>query len=238
MRNNDLGNIFAMTEMFSRCSRTEEVQELTVDIVRKFGVEFVFAGLMPRKNLTPSEQMSHVLFGKWPSEWSDRYFRNMYLERDPTIAHTRNTDKLLKWNELGTQNFRVMNEAREFKLNQGVTVPMISIDGAKLGVSFAGTNVSHSPEATITFQVVGALATAKALELIKCTGLQEAIPLTPAECACLEWVTEGKTNWEIGMILGISDKTVEKHLCNCMRKTNSINRTQLVANALRQGIIH
>jgi DNA-binding CsgD family transcriptional regulator len=46
--------------------------------------------------------------------------------------------------------------------------------------------------------------------------------LTSQELECLRWCKEGKTNWEIGEILTISEKTVEFHLSNSMRKLGAI----------------
>lgn len=48
--------------------------------------------------------------------------------------------------------------------------------------------------------------------------------LTKRERECLHWVSKGKTSWEVSTILGISERTVNFHIQNCMRKTNSSNR--------------
>lgn len=56
--------------------------------------------------------------------------------------------------------------------------------------------------------------------------------LTKREIECLNWVSEGKTSWEISHILGISERTVNFHLGNCIHKTNSVNRQQAVSKYL------
>jgi DNA-binding CsgD family transcriptional regulator len=61
--------------------------------------------------------------------------------------------------------------------------------------------------------------------------------LTVQETACLRWCKEGKTNWEIGSILGISAKTVEFHLANAMRKLGAVNRITAVVTGIKRGII-
>lgn len=48
--------------------------------------------------------------------------------------------------------------------------------------------------------------------------------LTKREQECMHWVSKGKTSWEVSTILGISERTVNFHIQNCMRKTNSSNR--------------
>lgn len=65
----------------------------------------------------------------------------------------------------------------------------------------------------------------------------DAVVLTERERECLEWLKEGKTNWEIGEILDISEKTVEFHVGNLMRKFAADSRLAVVLFALRRGVI-
>ncbi|MCC8948173.1 helix-turn-helix transcriptional regulator [Bradyrhizobium sp. Arg62] len=61
--------------------------------------------------------------------------------------------------------------------------------------------------------------------------------LTSKETQCLTWCKEGKTNWEIGEILSISEKTVEFHLGNAMRKLGAANRISAVIAGIKRGVI-
>lgn len=61
--------------------------------------------------------------------------------------------------------------------------------------------------------------------------------LTPRELEILEWVAEGKTAYEIGIILGISKRTVEEHTSHLVEKLGATNKTQAVAIALRTGLL-
>jgi two-component system response regulator DegU len=53
--------------------------------------------------------------------------------------------------------------------------------------------------------------------------------LTPRELDVLKWVVKGKTNQEIGMELGISQKTVEKHLESVFAKLKVTSRVEAAA---------
>jgi DNA-binding CsgD family transcriptional regulator len=64
-----------------------------------------------------------------------------------------------------------------------------------------------------------------------------AVALTAQEIECLRWCKEGKTNWEIGEILGISQKTVEFHVGNTMKKLGAGNRITAVIMGIRNGLI-
>jgi DNA-binding CsgD family transcriptional regulator len=48
-------------------------------------------------------------------------------------------------------------------------------------------------------------------------------------------VGSGKTNWEIGKILGVSEDTIHKHVSSAMRKYDVGKRTLLVVRALFDG---
>jgi DNA-binding CsgD family transcriptional regulator len=68
--------------------------------------------------------------------------------------------------------------------------------------------------------------------------LVETPSLTPRELEALRWTMEGKTAWEVGSILGISERTAVLHIQNAMRKLGSVNKHQAVLKALRLGLIH
>jgi DNA-binding NarL/FixJ family response regulator len=60
--------------------------------------------------------------------------------------------------------------------------------------------------------------------------------LTPREMDVLQLVVEGKTNAEIGLNLGISEKTVEKHLDAIFRKMGVVSRVEAAVMAVRQNL--
>jgi DNA-binding CsgD family transcriptional regulator len=63
--------------------------------------------------------------------------------------------------------------------------------------------------------------------------LQSFVPfgLSPREAQVLDWVVQGKTNKEIGVILDLSPRTVQKHLEHIYRKIYVGTRTAAAAKA-------
>lgn len=61
--------------------------------------------------------------------------------------------------------------------------------------------------------------------------------LTSRQIEVLHWVARGKSFWEIGEILHISQRTVVEHVQNAVRKMNAANRIHAVALAIRDRII-
>ncbi|MDE5454256.1 hypothetical protein GWE18_15680 [Bradyrhizobium sp. CSA112] len=61
--------------------------------------------------------------------------------------------------------------------------------------------------------------------------------LSEREKACLRWTALGKSSWEIGRILSISENTVVFHIKNAMRKLDTANRTLAAVKAIELGLI-
>jgi DNA-binding CsgD family transcriptional regulator len=61
--------------------------------------------------------------------------------------------------------------------------------------------------------------------------------LTQREIDILNWVTAGKTDWEIAAIMNLSHKTVNFHIEKAKRKIGFSNRIAAIAVALRDGLI-
>jgi DNA-binding CsgD family transcriptional regulator len=56
--------------------------------------------------------------------------------------------------------------------------------------------------------------------------------VSPREAEVLLWLTQGRSNHDIGVILGMSERTVKKHLEHIYAKLGVWNRTQAATKAL------
>lgn len=59
--------------------------------------------------------------------------------------------------------------------------------------------------------------------------------LTAREIQVLQGIVDGKTNQEIGLMLSISEKTVEKHLKAVYSKLGVASRVEAAVYAVREG---
>lgn len=62
-------------------------------------------------------------------------------------------------------------------------------------------------------------------------------PLTAREGEALLWVAEGKTAWEAGTILGITEATTNAHIASAAIKLQASNRAHLITRAFVAGIL-
>lgn len=63
----------------------------------------------------------------------------------------------------------------------------------------------------------------------------ESLGLTEREAEVLAWVAQGKTNPEVGIILGMSSRTVQKHLEHVFEKLGVESRTAAILRAWHSG---
>ncbi|MEM6797303.1 MAG: response regulator transcription factor, partial [Acidobacteriota bacterium] len=61
--------------------------------------------------------------------------------------------------------------------------------------------------------------------------------LTERELEILELIADGRPNGEIAAGLGISEKTVKRHVSNIFSKLHLQDRTQAAVLAWRQGLV-
>ncbi len=61
--------------------------------------------------------------------------------------------------------------------------------------------------------------------------------LTKRELDVLSWTAQGKTAWEVSVILGMSEKTVNFHLGNAMRKLGVTSKHQAVLKCVAAGVL-
>jgi LuxR family quorum-sensing system transcriptional regulator CciR len=64
-----------------------------------------------------------------------------------------------------------------------------------------------------------------------------AITLSPRQTECLFWVQQGKSSRDIGTILGVSHRIVERHVLRACRKLEVRTRVQAVVRARTLGLI-
>ncbi|MGP1613498.1 MAG: helix-turn-helix domain-containing protein [Pollutimonas bauzanensis] len=62
-------------------------------------------------------------------------------------------------------------------------------------------------------------------------------PLTDRELACLRWAAVGKTSWEMGVILGLTERTINFHVHNACRKLGVHGRQAAITAALQLGLL-
>ena len=61
--------------------------------------------------------------------------------------------------------------------------------------------------------------------------------LSSKEKEVINWLKQGKSSWDMSVILGISERTVKFHVSNIMRKLDASSRTHAVAIVIEQRLL-
>jgi LuxR family quorum sensing-dependent transcriptional regulator len=202
---------------------------------------FCISGLpSPREKLDP-----YLLLSGWPDEWIDRYAHRGYVHLDPVIARIRQTTMPFAWSEAPVDRddpaaAQVMNEATEFGLVNGLAVPIYTHHGFQAIVTFGARRMSLDSDARTGLHLIAIYAHSQARDWMIRDSCDSASPpprLSQREIDCLRWAASGKSAWDIAVILGLSQRTIESYLANAALKLGAVNRVQSVAEAIRRKII-
>lgn len=64
-----------------------------------------------------------------------------------------------------------------------------------------------------------------------------AVALSTREREVMRWLCEGKSSWETSVIVGVSERTVNFHVYNVLRRLGASNRPQALAMLARSGAL-
>lgn len=213
------------------------------EFAKALGFErFIYAVRVP---VTFSQPYVFALNG-FPSGWLEAHQELGYLENDPVVAHISKTFKPFFWDEL-TQRVGLDDEffehAKSYNLNSGLSMPIRGDKGEIAVMNVATSKLIdddelYRDELMVAMQWYLPRLHERVHELVldqPQSGFD--VNLTKREQSCLRWVGDGKTSWEIGKILNISERTVVFHLKNATTKLQASNRQEAFAKALRFGKI-
>lgn len=167
--------------------------------------------------------------------------------RDPVLQHCRRHSVPIIWNqatytEQGLGD--LWEEQARFGYVNGIAMSLHLPEGRHftLGVDRDRPLPSDRMELTrlvADLQLFAVYAQEAAIRLLFPISAENMLPrLTPREVEVLQWTMEGKTAWEVGAILGISERTSVMHLNNAMHKLDAANKHHAVVKALKLGLIH
>lgn len=190
-----------------------------------------------------------VLWEAWPKQWAEQYRRSNFYVYDPLAPEIRRRVEMFAWSDVPLDNVspaarKVMNIAAEdYHLKFGLCAPVHGLNGYQSGLSLAGREVEHTPEANAAIELVAIYASNRFAVLRSREQSKnpketsKAALLTTREREVMNWVAAGKTAWDTSVILSISEDTVNKTVTAAMQKLNAHTRAQAVAEAIKRGLI-
>lgn len=181
-----------------------------------------------------------IAYDSWPEGWLERYNERGHFVHDPCVMHARSAPSPFLWssvtsNRLSIPQARVMSEAAEFLLKDGICVPIHLPYQPTWVISAAGPQ-SHLTQLGLPAIEMVCVQAFRAL-VDTHNARSEHPTLTYREREVLSWTAAGKSAEDVACILGISRYTVDRHLTNIREKYGAVNTLHAVAKAMANGDI-
>lgn len=183
-----------------------------------------------------------IIASNCPPGWMQNYVAQSYQQVDPRVsmaaeAMTAFTWRLSDWDGLlkGRQlAWRSDHEAAGFY--SGLIIPDRRDGHLKVIALCGNPGEIHSDDQKVLYYA-GLETLERMLALGMAADPDTPVALSARERECLQWVSAGKSDWEIGTILSISEKTVATHVDRVKHKLKVTTRAQAIVAALRRGLI-
>lgn len=183
----------------------------------------------------------------FPDKWIEAYEKGDYKQIDPVLMET--PGQLTPWiwggeahrKRVSEPQKRFMDEALEYGIRTGIAIP-VHAAGGELGMISISSNEHEAgfqklmQEYQHDLHLISLYYHTHVSKFIDRSG--DATPsLTLRERECLLWSARGKSSWEIGQVLHLSEATVNFHTKNAMRKLGVHSRPHAVVRAITLGLI-
>jgi len=233
--------VFDTADAISCVNELPQLANVVSAAMDKFGFTSVGLGNLPLpgEGTEPTILMERVPVG----------FRELYSEErlyltDHISAHARVVYEPFRYSEApyagidAAGHRRFMEVLGMHELGSGLIVPIGRLNNLPACVWLGGRNSDLDGGATRALQLIALFAAERARALAYPPPKGHRVsPLTSHERDVLQWIAAGKTSWEIGVIYGLSERTINKLIGEAMVKLNAVTRAQAVVTAICNGDI-
>jgi DNA-binding CsgD family transcriptional regulator len=220
----------------------DDVYQVLQLIQRVVACPRVIGGVAQLTSKGSFQEFNSVINVSYSNDWLYTYGRNGYANVDPVLQSVLRTFKTQVWEQTykhvtSPKQLEFVEEARSYGLTHGITTGMLERRrGFASFFSFAGGDSENTNrykgllEYLLPYLHRTLLANTHTPQANRVKGL------SPREMLVLEWMKQGKTNWEISRIIGVSERTVRFHVESIFMKLDVGSRTQAVAFAIEHGL--
>lgn len=234
----------ALIELIGMCLASkgeEDFRSLFPKIQELFPFDFAIAVLGEHDSQHGVFSASQVNVS-FPDGWLSEYLAKNYLQEDRVVLENFRSFRVQVWPQARKNLFRreeITSLGIDFGLRECCTHGTPGVAGSPGSMfCFSGSSISCSDRHRAILDV---LIPHLHMVLSGITRKKDHekwdVTLSSREKEVLDWLKEGKTSWEISVILNISERTANFHVANIMRKLQVVNRAQAVAVAIRSGLV-
>jgi LuxR family quorum sensing-dependent transcriptional regulator len=235
-----------LMELASRCLTATSPEQLEVIISSIYDLaSYSKAALCSLSGTDTEVALAHYVNHSYGAQWAALYASQNFQRVDPILMHASNTDGVFRWGDVTTPASRegsasFLEAAEAFGLVNGVSFSCAGISPVFRSVlSLTGTPVDELERTRRVLNVIGPHLHESYSRVLRFHPQlkRETVELSAREREVLCWAQQGKTYWEIGCILGISQRTVKFHFARIKSKLDVVSTAHAIAKAMRMGLI-
>lgn len=240
-------DFFEFVEESNKAETVEALYRCFEKVIAQLGLDKALYNLMTDQ-YSVGATAGHAIVRSYPEDWMRNVFAQEYETFDPARKYISSwQDGPYLWDQLENERRlsaiekRILDDARDAGLHEGIAVALFNPGGGVAGMGFASSDGGIKVNKNL-LSLLYAIANQfdlvyKALMTRDQADASRAVGLTPREREVLNWVAIGKSKWDIAQILRISEHGVDYHLRNIYKKLNVSTRVSAVAKAIRMGLI-
>lgn len=181
-----------------------------------------------------------------PREYKDVFQNPLVGRRDPVMQHCKRQSVPIIWDQATYVRHGLgdmWEEQARFGISNGICLALHLPEGRHFIIGVERDKPVSSDPTELTrvvadLQLFAVHAQDAALRILMPGSVDPSLPsLTPRELETLRWTMAGKTAWEVGEVLGITERTASLHVNNATHKLGCVNKHQAVLKALRLGLL-
>ncbi len=241
----DLQNFIEVMHYATLAETPQDVKNVLIRTKKFLPFDRLIGGLVRLGADGAFEGFSDVLNVNFPQIWLFQYWKNGYGKIDPVLHALVRSQKTQVWNQVyadvkSDKEREFVETATSFGLSDGVTVGSLDPScGVTSFFAFAGGEPAQHGQYVKFVDYLGQhlhLALMRSTSKTACVTSKCVNKLSPKEVTILNWMKDGKTNWEIAQITGVSERTIRFHVESIFSKLDVTSRTQAVAFAVQHGL--
>lgn len=246
----DIARIQDFVESSRQVTDREQLHELLKDVRAELGFDYYLLIHLadthaPHEATDEFDPAHSVVLTDFPKEWRETFLCTNVAAHDPVMRTSQDATVGFSWSaiddmiDLTPRQRELLDQAPAYGIVDGFTIPAKAAGLGKGSCNFAIGVDRDLPRGNLLLaELVGIHSLHAAHQLIERAHAQCERPrLTPRQRDCIQLVGQGKTDWEIAQILGISPATVKDHVDDARRKYGVSKRIQIVLHAAFDGHI-
>jgi DNA-binding CsgD family transcriptional regulator len=221
----------------------DEFRDIVVRFTKRMGFDRVGAMMVLDHRGAPTE---FVAVDNAPEGFRQTIEDLRSARVDPVMQHCKHHHAPILWNQatyLKTGQIAAWEEQAQFGYRAGICLALHMPEGRHFVLGVDRDQALPDDRGELArmvseLQLFAVYAQEAAMRVLIPCRLEDKIPrLTADEIDVLRWTMEGKTVWEVSVILNLAESTVQLHIENAVRKLACANAHQAVLKTLRLGLI-